>query len=98
MKKKWNSYPQVTVQEIKIWPCWKWYMCEPESILETQMKKILWHFLVRTGYPIQSRRPDIIIIIIIIKKKKKIILLWRFCLSSKQQCVYKKNEKTCTNT
>ena len=45
----------------------KWYMRNPESILENEMHKILWNFEIQTDHLISARRPDLVIV----KNKKK---------------------------
>ena len=45
----------------------KWYMHNPESILENEMHKILWDFEIQTDHLISARRSDQVIV----KKKKK---------------------------
>ena len=46
----------------------KWYMNNPESLLEKETHKLLWDFDLHTDHLISARRPDLIIIN---KKKKK---------------------------
>ena len=45
----------------------KWYMHNPESVVENEAHKVLWDFEIQTDHQILARRPDLIII----KKKKK---------------------------
>ena len=40
----------------------KWYMRNPESVLENETHKLLWDFEIQTNYQISARRPDLIII------------------------------------
>ena len=40
----------------------KWYMHNPESVLENDMHKFLWDFDIKTDRLISARRPDLIII------------------------------------
>ena len=40
----------------------KWYIHDPESILENKKHKVQWDFDVQTDYLISTRRPDLIII------------------------------------
>ena len=41
----------------------KWYMYNPESVLENNMHKLLWDFDIQTDHQVSARRPDLIIII-----------------------------------
>ena len=45
----------------------RWYMHNPESILENETHNLLWDLRIQTNHLISARRPDLIII----KKKKK---------------------------
>ena len=38
----------------------KWYIHNPESILENEMHKILWDFEIQTDHLISARRPDLV--------------------------------------
>ena len=49
----------------------KWYMHNPEPVLENDTHKLLWDFDIQTGHPITARRPDLIIINKKTKKKPK---------------------------
>ena len=40
----------------------KWYMHNPESILENGTHKILWDFEIQTDHLISARRPDLEIV------------------------------------
>ena len=40
----------------------QWYMCNPESVLENDMHKLLWNFEIQTEHLMSARRPDLIII------------------------------------
>ena len=46
----------------------KWYIHNPEPVLENDTHKLLWDFVIQTDHLISARRPDLIIIN---KKKKK---------------------------
>ena len=54
------------MQDIKIWPYelefdyTNWFKHEPESILENEMYKILWDFVIQTDHLIPARRPDFV--------------------------------------
>ena len=45
----------------------KWYMHNPESVLENEMHKLLWNCEIQTDHVSSDRRADLVII----KKKKK---------------------------
>ena len=49
----------------------KWFMQNPESVLEKEMHKILGNFEIQTNYLISARRPDRMIVKRKKKKKKK---------------------------
>ena len=51
----------------------KWYMHNPESVLENEMHKLLWDFDLQTDHLISARWPDLVIIN---KKKKELAKLW----------------------
>ena len=40
----------------------KWYEHEPESVLENEDYKILWHFSIQTDHVIEARRPDLVVV------------------------------------
>ena len=40
----------------------KWYMHNPESVLENEMQTLLWDFEIQTNQLIPARRPDRVII------------------------------------
>ena len=40
----------------------KWYMYDPESVLEKETQKLLWDFEIQMDHLISSRRQDLIII------------------------------------
>ena len=40
----------------------KWYMDNPESILENEMHKVVWDFEIQTDHIISVRRPDQVIV------------------------------------
>ena len=40
----------------------KWYMHNPESILENETHKILWDFEIQMDDLISTRRPDLVIV------------------------------------
>ena len=48
----------------------KWYMHNPESILENETHKILWDFEIQSDHLISARRPDLGIVNKKVKKKK----------------------------
>ena len=50
----------------------KWYMHNPESVLENEMRKVLWDFEIETDHLILARRPDLVII----NTKREPVELW----------------------
>ena len=51
----------------------KWYMHNPEFVLENETHKLLWVFDIQTDHLISLRRPDLVIINY---KKRKLAELW----------------------
>ena len=49
----------------------KWYMYNPESVLENEMHKIFWDFEIQTDPLVSARQPDLVIVNKKKKKKKK---------------------------
>ena len=49
-------------KKLKLYHINKWYMHNPESILDNEMHKLLWNFENQTDHLISSRRPDLVII------------------------------------
>ena len=49
----------------------KWYMQNPESVLENETYKLLWDFEIQTDPLISARRPDLVIVNKKKEKKKK---------------------------
>ena len=47
-------------------------MHKPESVLESEMYKILWNFKIQMNHFIPGRRPEIVLI----DKKKELAILW----------------------
>ena len=62
------------VQATKIDCTSKWYMQNPESVLENETNKILWDSEIQTDHPILGRQPNLEIIHK--KKKKELAELW----------------------
>ena len=56
----------------------KWYMHNPESVLENATHKLLWDFEMQTDHPIVARRPHLVIVN---KKKKKTYRIVDFVVS-----------------
>ena len=50
----------------------KWYMYNPESVLENETHKLLWDFEIQMDHLISDRRPDLIII----NKERELAELW----------------------
>ena len=40
----------------------KWYMHNPEAVLENETPKILWDLEIQTDHLISARRPDLVIV------------------------------------
>ena len=40
----------------------KWYMHNPESVLENEMQRVLWNFKIQMDHLISARRPDQVIV------------------------------------
>ena len=51
----------------------KWYMHNPESILENETYKLLWDFMIQTDHLILTRRLDLVIVN---KKKRELTEQW----------------------
>ena len=66
----------------------KWYMHNPESVLENETRKILWEFKIQTDHLISAKRPDLGIVN---KKRKK--NLPSFAVSAYHLVKLKENEK-----
>ena len=60
----------------------KWYIHNPESVLENETQKLLWDFEIQTDHLISARRSDLVIV----KKKKK-----------KRKRKKKRKKKRCTS-
>ena len=41
---------------------YKWYIHNPESVLENETHKLLWDFEIQTDHLISARRPDLMVI------------------------------------
>ena len=49
-------------KKLKFYHTNKWYMYNPEFILENKTQKILWDFEIQTDHLISARRPDLVIV------------------------------------
>ena len=67
----------------------KWYMHNPESVLENSTHKLLWDFDILTDHLISTRRPDLIII----NKKKRICKIVDFVVPAEHRIKLKECEK-----
>ena len=67
----------------------KWYMHNPEPILENYTHKLLWDFDMQTDHLIPARRPDLIII----NKKKRICKIVDFAVLADHRIKLKECEK-----
>ena len=70
----------------------KWYMHQPERVLESAHCKILWDFRIQTDKQLEHNRPDITVIE---KKDKSCILIDPSCPFDTR--IEKKEEEKCTN-
>ena len=68
----------------------KWYMHNPEHVLENDTHKLRWDFNIQTDHLISARRPDLIIII---KKKKRICKIVDFAVPADHRIKLKEWEK-----
>ena len=50
----------------------KWYMLNPDSVLEKETHKIFWGFELKMDHPISARRPDLFIV----NKKQRTYQMW----------------------
>ena len=66
----------------------KWYMHEPESMLENETHKILWDFEKQTDHFTPARKPDWVII----KKKKRTCCRVNFVVPADHKVKIKENE------
>ena len=67
----------------------KWYMHNPEPVLENDTHKFLWDFDIQTDHQISTRRPDLIII----NKKKRICKIVDFAVPADHRIKLKECEK-----
>ena len=65
-------------QEMKFDHMNKWYMLNPESVLENETHKQLWDFDIQTDHLILARRPDLVIF----NKKRENLQNSELCYSS----------------
>ena len=76
----------------------KWYIHNPESVLENDMHKLLWGFDIQSDHLISARRPDLIKINKKKtnkkqKKKKRICRIVDFAVSADHRVKLKESEK-----
>ena len=67
----------------------KWYMHNPESVLENETHKLLWDFEIQTDHLIWANRPDLIII----NKKKRACRIVDFAVPADHRVNLKECEK-----
>ena len=70
----------------------KWYMHNPEPVLENDSHELLWDFNIQTDHLILARRPDLIKINKK-KKKKRICTIEDFAVSADHRIYLKESEK-----
>ena len=59
-------------QKLKFYQTNKWYIHNPESVLQNETHKLLWDFEIQTDHLISTSRPDLVII----NKKRELAELW----------------------
>ena len=67
----------------------KWYIHNPESVLENETHKLFWDFDIQTDPLISDRQPDLIVI----NKKKRTCRIVDFAVSADQRVKLKESEK-----
>ena len=67
----------------------KWYMYNPESVLENEMYKILSDFEIQMDHLILARRPELVIV----NKKKKTCKIVVFAIPADHRVKLKESEK-----
>ena len=67
----------------------KWCEHEPESVLENEDYKILWHFSIQTDHVIEARRPDLVEF----DKKDRICKIIDFAVSEDSRIAEKEKDK-----
>ena len=67
----------------------KWYVHNPESVLENEMHKLLWDFDIQMNHRISSRRPDLVII----NKKQRTYRIADFVVPADLRVKLKGSEK-----
>ena len=70
----------------------KWYMHNPEHVLENDTHKLLWDFNIQTDHLIPARRPDLIIMNKK-KKRKRICKIVDFAVPADHRINLKESEK-----
>ena len=80
----WESY-----EKLKFDPTKKFYMNNPESILETETHKLLWDFKIQTDHLILTRRSKLVMI----NKKKKTCRIMDCTVSANHRLKLKENER-----
>ena len=71
----------------------KWYMHNPESVLENEMHKILRDFEIQTDHLISTRGPDLVIVNKKDKKKKRTCRIVEFAIPADHREKLQENEK-----
>ena len=67
----------------------KWYLHNPESVLESETQKLFWDFEIQTYHLILARRPGLIII----NKEKRTCRIVDFAVPADHRVKLKQNEK-----
>ena len=75
----------------------KWYIHNPESVLENETYKVLWYSEIQTGQLLSARQPELVIVKKKEKKKKNTkkenLPNSKLCRSGRPQSKIKRNEK-----
>ena len=75
----WELHKELKFDHMK-----KWYMHNPESVLENETQEILWDFEIQTDHLISARQADLVIVKKKKKKKKKTCQIVDFAIPTDQ--------------
>ena len=85
----WELYKKLKLDHI-----YKWYMYNPESMLENEMYKVLWDFKIQTDHLILARWPDLAIV----NKKKRTCQIVDFAIPKDHRVKLKESKEINTST
>ena len=71
----------------------KWYMYNPEYVLENETHKLLWDFEIQTDHQISARRPDQVIIYLKKRVGKRTCRIVDFAVPADLRVKLNENEK-----